>query len=86
LDVLAALLSGDLTIRGVPRPATLEVEGCRRPSRIPGATPVVASARVRASAARNGGLPWNMALEAGGVVVGDEVTIEIEAELVARPA
>jgi hypothetical protein len=27
-----------------------------------------------------------LALEAGGVVVGDEVTIELEAELVARPA
>jgi len=32
------------------------------------------------------GLRWNLAIEAGGVVVGEDVAIEIEAELVARKA
>jgi polyisoprenoid-binding protein YceI len=30
------------------------------------------------------GLEWNMALEAGGVLVGDEVRITIETELVKK--
>ena len=30
------------------------------------------------------GLTWNMVIEAGGVGVGDEVAIEIDAEIVAR--
>jgi polyisoprenoid-binding protein YceI len=32
------------------------------------------------------GLTWNQALEAGGVVVGDRVTIEIEVEAVKQTA
>ena len=30
------------------------------------------------------GLTWNLALEAGGVVVADEVAIEIDAEITAQ--
>ena len=31
------------------------------------------------------GLQWNLALEAGGLAVGDEVVLEIDAELTTRP-
>ncbi len=77
---------GDLTIRGVSRPVTLEVEGLPPAIKDPwGNARRGISARARISR-KEWGLQWNMAIDAGGVVVGDEVTIEIEAEIVARPA
>jgi polyisoprenoid-binding protein YceI len=79
-------VTGDLTIHGVSRPVTLEVEGLAPAIKDPwGNARRGVSARARISR-KEWGLQWNMALEAGGVVVGDEVTIELEAELVARPA
>lgn len=74
-------VTGDLTIRGVTRPVVLDVEG---------PTPAVkgptGEARRGLSATttinrRDFGLNWSKAVEAGPVV-GDEVKIEIESELV----
>jgi polyisoprenoid-binding protein YceI len=77
-------LSGDLTIRGVTRPITLDVtfEGA-------GNDPWGGTRRgfsARGKLLRSAfGLEWNAALETGGVVVGDEVKIMINAELVLQP-
>lgn len=74
-------LVGDLTMRGVTKEVVLDVE----------ATPVVkgmrGEARVGAQATtrinrQDFGVKWNRALDAGGVVVGDEVQITIDLELV----
>jgi polyisoprenoid-binding protein YceI len=74
-------LTGDITIRGVTRPITLDVtaEGTVRDPW--GGERAVFSAKgvLRRS---DFGLRWNQALEAGGVAVGDDVKIAIEAELV----
>jgi len=79
-------VTGDLTIRGVTRPVTLEVEALPPTVKDPwGNARRGVSARGRINR-KDWGLEWNMALEAGGVVVGDEVALEIEAELVARKA
>jgi polyisoprenoid-binding protein YceI len=79
-------VTGDLTIRGVTRPVTLEVEALPPTIKDPwGNARRGVSARGRINR-KSWGLEWNMALEAGGVVVGDEVALEIEAELVARKA
>ena len=79
-------VTGDLTIRGVSRPVTLEVEALPPSIKDPwGNARRGVSARGRINR-KDWGLEWNMALEAGGVVVGDEVALEIEAELVARKA
>ena len=72
---------GNLTIRGVTRPVTLDVNAEGR-----GMDPW-GKERMGFSAAgkiRRGdfGLNWNQALEAGGVVVGDEVKLSIDAELI----
>jgi|HubBroStandDraft_5_1064220.scaffolds.fasta_scaffold29994_2 polyisoprenoid-binding protein YceI len=76
---------GDLTIRGISRPVTLDVEGLAPAIKDPwGNARRGISARARISR-KEWGLQWNMAIDAGGVVVGDEVTIEIESEIVARP-
>lgn len=73
-------LSGDLTMHGVTKQVTLDVDGLNA---------VVQSANgPRTGATANGkvnrrdfGLSYNELVEAGGVVVADEVFIEIDAEL-----
>jgi len=77
-------VTGDLTIRGVTRPVTLDVEALPPVIQDPwGNTRRGVSARGRINR-KDWGLKWNIALEAGGVTVGEEVAIEIEAEIVAR--
>jgi polyisoprenoid-binding protein YceI len=77
-------VTGDLTIRGVTRPVTLDVDALPTPIQDPwGNTRRGVSARARINR-KDWGLSWNLAIEAGGVVVGDEVAIEIDAEITAR--
>lgn len=78
-----ARMTGDLTIHGVTRPVVFEVEGPSAPVKDPGGVRVGASATTKISR-KDFGLTWNRAVEAGGVVVGDEVTITIDVELVNR--
>jgi polyisoprenoid-binding protein YceI len=79
------LVTGDLTIRGVTRPVTLEVEALPPAVDDPwGNTKRGATARARINR-KDWGLAWNVALEAGGVLVAEEVAVEIEVELVRRP-
>ena len=74
-------LHGDLLIRGVTRPVTLYVinEGSVRDPWGNERVGYTASAKINR---KDFGLEWNVALEAGGVLVGDEVRITIETELV----
>ena len=74
-------LTGDLTIRDVTREITLDVtfEGeVRDPW---GGERVGFSAKGKIDR-RDFGLTWNQALEAGGVVVGNDIKISIEVEAV----
>lgn len=74
-------LHGDLSIRGVSRPVTLYVITEGRLTDPWGKERVGYSATATINR-KDYGLEWNMALEAGGVLVGDEVRITIETELV----
>lgn len=77
-------LTGDLTIHGVTRGVTLDVEGPTPPLKDPwGFTRVGASATTRINR-KDFGLTWNQALETGGFVVGDEIKITLDVELVAQ--
>ena len=72
---------GDLTMRGVTKPVTLQVEAPTTVVKNPWGVPVrgvVAKTRINR---KDWGLNWNKALEAGGVLVGDNVDIQVEAEL-----
>jgi polyisoprenoid-binding protein YceI len=71
---------GDLTIAGTTRPVTLEVEDAGRVKDPWGGERAGFSARTTIHR-KDFGLTWNVALEAGGVLVGDkiEITIELEA-------
>jgi polyisoprenoid-binding protein YceI len=73
---------GDLTIRGTTREVTLAVEDITGEQADPwGNQRVGASARTKIRRS-DFGMRWNAALEAGGVLVGDEVTIQLEVELI----
>lgn len=77
--------TGDLTIHGVTRPVTLTVETTDAEQRDPwGNLKRGASATVKIKRSEFG-LVWNVALETGGFVVGDEVKIEIDVEATRRP-
>src|SRR5690606_6430943 len=74
-------VEGDLTIRGVTRPITLEVRDLGPLHKDPWGN-LVRGAEAKARISRKDfGLNWNTALETGGVLVGDEVHIEVGAEL-----
>jgi polyisoprenoid-binding protein YceI len=73
-------LKGDLTIHGVTREVTLTVEGPTPEVKDPwGGYRIGATAETKIHR-KDFGLTWNMALEAGGMLVGDEVKITIELE------
>lgn len=73
---------GDLTIRGTSRVIALDVEGPTGAHVDPWGN-VRVGASVRTTIKRSDfGMTWNSVLETGGVLVGDDVTIEIDAELI----
>ena len=74
-------VTGDLTIHGVTKEVTLDVEGPSPEAKDPwGNVKTGASATTKISR-KDFGMVFNMALETGGVMVGDEVTITLELEL-----
>ena len=73
---------GDLTIRGVTRKVIFSVEGPTPPAKDPwGNTRVAVSATTKINR-KDFGLTWNTALETGGILVGDEVTITLDVQFV----
>jgi polyisoprenoid-binding protein YceI len=75
---------GDLTLHGVTREVTVDVEGPTSEVKDPqGNLRRGASATTKISR-KDFGLTWNRTLETGGVIVGDEVSIFVEVELVRK--
>lgn len=75
-------VEGELTIRDVTRPVVLQVEGLTAEGRDPwGGVRIGATATTRIKRS-DFGITWNAALEAGGFLVGDDLKIEIDAQLV----
>ena len=75
-------VTGDLTIHGQTRQQTFVVEGPTAPGKDPwGNTRIGLSATTKINR-KDYGLSWNAALETGGILVGDDVNITIEAEFI----
>jgi polyisoprenoid-binding protein YceI len=74
-------LTGDLTIRGVTKPLTLDVHFEGKTKDPWGGERVGFSATGKLDR-REFGLTWNQALETGGVVVGNDIKINLEVEAV----
>ena len=75
---------GDLTIRDVTNEVVLETEYLGQAQSPWGTTSAGFNAHTKINR-KDFGLTWNVALETGGVLVGDEVSINIELELVKQP-
>ena len=79
-------VSGDLTIRGTTKEVVLDVDGLTAPAKDPwGNQRVAASATTRINR-QDYGVKWNAKLDNGGVVVGDDVNITIDVELIQKTA
>lgn len=77
---------GDLTIRGVTKEVAFDLEGPTSPIKDPwGNTRIGIEATAKISR-KDFGLAWNGLTETGGLMVGDEVKITVEAELIAPGA
>jgi len=75
---------GDLTIRGVTKEIAVDVEGPTAEVKDPGGNfrrGATATAKINR---QDFGILWNRVLDAGGVVVGDEVNIYVEVELIKK--
>ena len=75
---------GDLTLHGLTREITVDVEGPTSEVKDPGGNSrrgATAAAKINR---RDFGLTWNKVLDTGGLVVGDEVNIYVEVELIRK--
>jgi polyisoprenoid-binding protein YceI len=71
-------VTGDLTIHGVTKEVVLDAEGPTPERKDPfGNTRIGASASTKIKRS-DFGLTWNAALETGGILVGDDLKIELE--------
>jgi polyisoprenoid-binding protein YceI len=81
LDQKHGLIHGELTIRNLSRPVTLEVEYSGQAKSPWGAVSAGFTAHTAINR-KDWDLTWNHGLETGGVLVGDELKIDIELEIV----
>jgi len=75
-------VEGELTIHGVTHTVRFDVEGPTPPAKDPwGNTRIGVSATTKINR-KDYGLIWNTALETGGILVGEEVTITLDLQFV----
>jgi polyisoprenoid-binding protein YceI len=75
-------VTGDLTIRGTTKEVVLDVDGPSAAVKDPwGNTRAAVTATTKINR-QDYGVKWNATLDSGGVVVGDEVSITIDAEMI----
>lgn len=75
-------LAGDLTLHGVTKEVTLDVDGPSAPITDPrGNTKIGASATATINR-KDFGVSWNKAMDNGGMMLGEDVPITIDVELV----
>lgn len=73
---------GNLTIHGVTLPVTLKVDGPSEEQKDPWGNLRIGASATTKIKRKDFGLTWNAALEAGGVLVGDDVTITLDVQFV----
>ncbi|HEY2745864.1 MAG TPA: YceI family protein [Polyangia bacterium] len=78
-------LVGDLTIHGVTKEVTFDVTGPSQEMKSPFGTLAVGAEATTHINRKDFGLTWNKALEAGGVLVSENVDIDVNLELSRQP-
>ncbi len=79
-------VDGDLTIKGVTKRVTLAVDGPSAVHADPWGNQRIGASATATIKRSEFGITWNTALEAGGVLVGDDVKISIDVSLVKQKA
>jgi len=79
-------VTGDLTIRGTSREVTLDVDGPTNPVKDPWGNQRLAATAATKINRQDYGVKWNAKLDNGGVVVGDDVNITLDVEMIQKPA
>jgi polyisoprenoid-binding protein YceI len=79
-------VTGELTIRGTSREVTLDVDGPTTPVRDPWGNQRLAATATTKINRQDYGVKWNANLDNGGVVVGDDVNITLDVEMIQKPA
>ena len=76
------VITGDLTIHGVTKKISLDVEGPTDEIKDPWENLKIGVSGSTTIKRKDFGLTWNAALEAGGILVGDDVNITLEVQFV----
>ena len=79
-------VTGDLTIHGVTKEAVLDVDGPSNPVKDPWGNQRTAASATTKVNRQDFGVKWNATMDNGGVVVGDDVAITIDVEMVQHTA
>jgi polyisoprenoid-binding protein YceI len=79
-------VTGDLTIRGVTKEVVLDVDGPTGPVKDPYGNQRMAISGSTKINRQDFGVKWNANMDGGGVVVGDEVSITLDAEMIKQVA
>jgi polyisoprenoid-binding protein YceI len=79
-------VTGDLTIHGVTKPVVLDVEGPTAAVKDPWGNQRAAANATTKINRQDYGVKWNATMDGGGLVVGDDVAITIDLEMVQKPA
>jgi polyisoprenoid-binding protein YceI len=79
-------VTGDLTIRGTTKEVVLDVDGPTAAVKDPWGNQRVAVTATTKVNRQDYGVKWNAKLDNGGVVVGDDVNITIDVELIQKAA
>ena len=77
-------VTGDLTIRGTTKEVVLDVDGPSAPIKDPWGNQRAAATATTKVNRQDFGVKWNAALDNGGVVVGDDVSITIDVEMIKK--
>ena len=79
-------VTGELTIRGTSREVTLDVDGPTAAVKDPWGNHRLAATATTKINRQDYGVKWNAKLDNGGVVVGDDVNITLDVEMIQKPA
>jgi len=75
-------VTGDLTIRGTTKEVALDVEGPTAPVKDPWGNQRAAVSATAKINRQDFGVKWNATMDNGGLVVGDDVNITIDVEMI----
>ena len=79
-------VTGDLTMHGQTRPVTLAIDGPTGAVKTPWGSLTRGVSATGKLNRKDWGLGWNKAIEMGGVMVGDEVQLQLDVELSPKQA